>query len=217
MPEQSQPNSPNPQPSASYPPSYSYPNQAEIEKTLASLTRILSAPNEMLTTLRRELRGEAMYQSEDGMIHYIQVCKPLFVKTNPITEEPLKKEEKLPTGETKKLYVVNDEAIEEILSIMKHCGLNQITMMTNLNENTILDDLKEIECKVAGVLCLKQKSWGLDKELMPILMAKIKTLIQDARYTAKNGATIKALQTTVSRVEQVQETQQKYKLNSPYQ
>ena len=64
------------------------------------------------------------------------------------------------------------------------------------------DDLKEFEMKLAGVLMLKQKAWGIDKELLPMVQSKIKTIVQDARYQAVNGSTLKAIQKTVQRVEQ---------------
>jgi len=112
---------------------------------------------------------------------------------------------KYKSGEEKEIFIPNDEAIEEILSMLKSMGLNQITFMTNLDEKTILDDLKEFECKLAGILALKQKMWGIDKELLPMLQTKIKTIVQDARYQACNGSTLKAIQKTVQRVEQAWE------------
>ncbi|GAH13612.1 unnamed protein product, partial [marine sediment metagenome] len=65
-------------------------------------------------------------------------------------------------------------------------GLNPVTPLTNLDENIILDDLKEFECKLASTLCLKQKTWGIDKTLLPMIQTKIKTSVQDVRYMAKN-------------------------------
>ena len=95
----------------------------------------------------------------------------------------------------------------------------KVTPISNVDENTILDDLKEFECKLAGVLCLKQKEWGIDKELLPMIQFKIKTIVQDARYMSCEGSTLKALQTTVQRVEQAFEGGEKGKrtINSPYQ
>ena len=95
-------------------------------------------------------------------------------------------------------------------------GLNQITLLTNIDENTILDDLKEFECKLAALLCLKQKEWGIDKELLPMTQSKIKTLVQDARYQACNGNTIKAIQKTVQRIEQFSEGERITRKISPY-
>jgi len=41
---------------------------------------------------------------------------------------------------------------------------------------------------------LKQREWGIDKELLQIMQLKIKTIVQDARYMCCNGSTIKAIQ-----------------------
>ena len=49
---------------------------------------------------------------------------------------------------------------------------------------------------------LKQKEWGMDKEMLPMIQSKIKTIVQDARYQCVNGSTLKAIQKTVQRVEQ---------------
>jgi len=58
----------------------------------------------------------------------------------------------------------------------------------------ILADLLEFECKLASLLMLKQREWGIDKELLQIMQLKIKTIVQDARYMCCNGSTIKAIQ-----------------------
>jgi len=184
----------------------SYPNQIDdASRTMASLTKLLLESSKTLSTLRREFRGEAFVQSDDGTQQWIQISKPIFCNMDQLKEKPLKQEVTMPDGNKKNVYIPNDEAIEEILSMLKFVGLNQITAITNISEDNILDDLREFECKLAAVLALKQKSWGIDKELLPMLQMKIKTLVQDARYMAANGGTLKALQTTVSRVEQVLE------------
>jgi len=202
-----------------YSKNYIYPNQLqELQNNISSLTKILLESSATLSVLRRELRGESLFQSEDGQSHWIQLSKPTFVKTDPLTQKPLKIKIKLPDGTEKEAYVCNDEAIEEILSMFSSMGINTITPMTNLKEDTILEDLKIFECKLAATLALKQKEWGIDKELLPMLQTKISTKIQDARYQAREGTVLKALQTTVQRVEQSFEGEkQKSKLNaSPY-
>jgi hypothetical protein len=198
----------------------SYPDQIRNQaEQIVSTIKMLAEIPKSISTLRRTFRGEALYQAEDGTNQWIQVVKPSFIKLDPITRQPLKKWVTMPDGEKKEIYIPNDEAIEEILSILFFMGMNQITPLTNLDENTVLDDLREIECKLAGVLALKQVAWGLDKELLPIIMSKIKTPIQDARYLCVNGSTMKALTQQVSRIEQVLEGgMQQKKLNiSPYQ
>ena len=178
--------------------SVSYPNQRDGDKALASIASLLKEAESILPMLRREFRGEAIQQYEDGSFEYIQVSKPLFVQLDVKTEEPKKKKVTYRTGEIKEVYLANDEAIEEVLSILKFMGMNKMTLLTNIKEDMILDDLLEFECKFSALLMLKQKSWGIDKELLPIVMTKIKTIVQDARYMACQGNTIKAIQKTVS-------------------
>lgn len=181
----------------------SLPNQiSEVGKSLASLTRLLLEISSYLVTLRREFRGEAMYQGDTGEVRWIQVTKPVFIKIDFKTNEPLKRKEKMPWGEIKDIYIPNDEAIDEVLSMLKFAGINQISPVGFNNPDNYLDDLKEFECKLAAVLCLKQKSWGIDKELLPMYQFKIKTIVQDARSMSVQGQTLKALITTVQRVEQ---------------
>lgn len=197
----------------------SYPNQLrDAAQAMASLTKLLLESSNVLSNLRREFRGEALHQDEDGGSQWIQVSKPIFIKAEPLTEKPIKEMYKMPDGTTKEIFVPNDEAIEEILSMLKFAGINQITPITNINVDNILDDLKEFECKLAAVLCLKQKDWGIDKELLPMIQFKIKTIVQDARFMCREGLVLKALQTTVSRVEQVfeGERQKKGMVTTPY-
>lgn len=197
--------------------SVSYPNQPDpAEKALASIASLLKEADQLLPMLRREFRGEAVKQYQDGTFEYIQISKPIFVKLNVTTEEPIKIGKVYKDGTTAEVYVPNDEAIEEVISILKFMGLNNITRLTNIDEGTILDDLREYECKLASVLMLKQKEWGIDKELLPMTMSKIKTIVQDARYMCCNGSTLKAIQKTVQRVESFIEGDKGRKRLSPY-
>lgn len=187
-----------------------YPNQImDTKQAMASISSLLKEIQNLLPVLRREFRGEALQQHPDGSFSYIQVSKPYFIRVDVKTEIPVMEEVTYKDGEgkpyQKEIFIPNDEAIEEVLSILKAMGNNQITLLTNLSEDTILDDLKEFECKLAALLALKQKVWGVDKELLPMIQQKIKTIVQDARYLACNGGTIKAIQKTVQRVEQAWE------------
>ena len=195
--------------------SISYPGQDAAQKALSSIGGLLKESENLLPMLRREFRGEAIQQYNDGSFEYIQTSKPLFIRLTYETNEPIKVTAKYKTGD-KGVYVPNDEAIEEILSILKFMGLNNISRLTNISENTILDDLMEFECKLASILALKQKQWGIDKELLPMIQTKIKTIVQDARYMACNGSTLKAIQKTVQRVESYHEGDQPRKKLSPY-
>lgn len=196
-----------------------YPNQImDSKQSMASISSLLKEIQNLLPVLRREFRGEALQQHLDGSFSYIQVSKPYFVRVDRKTEKPIMQEVTYKDGEgksyKKEIYVPNDEAIEEILSILKSMGNNQITILTNLSEDIILDDLKEFECKLAALLALKQKDWGIDKELLPMIQCKIKTIVQDARYLSCNGGTIKAIQKTVQRVEQSWEGERRGLLKS---
>jgi len=188
---------------------YPIPQRDVGDKALASIATLLKETTQLLPVVRREFRGEGIQQYDDGTYSYVQITKPMFVKMDLRTNKPLRKEiiQKGADGKKyrRKIYIPNDEAIEEVLSLLKFMGLNQITPISNIDENTVLDDLKEFECKLAVLLALKQKSWGIEKEFLPITMTKIKTLVQDARYLCVNGSTIKAIQKTVQRIEQIRE------------
>ena len=189
---------------------FAYPSQMQdAEKAVASMVKLLYGITDTLLSLRREFRGEALWQGADGSSHWIQVTKPLFIKMIPGTRKPMMENIKMPWGETKEQYIANDEAIEEILSNLKFAGVNQITTVAGIDNDNYLDDLKEFECKLSATLALKQRSWGIDKELLPLLQFKIKTIVQDARSLALEGRTLKALQTTVQRVEQMIEDRNK--------
>lgn len=186
---------------------YSYPDQiGNIQKDLNSLINMLKESSKILATLRRELRGEVLMEY-NNQVFWVQMIKPRFVKTDLKTDKPLKKMEKYPWGEEKEVYIPNDEAIEEVLSILRSMGLNDTTKLTDLDEPTILTDLRLFEKKLASLLCLKQKDWGIDKEILPILQLSIGTMVQDARYQAKDGAVLVSLQKSVQRIEQVIEGQ----------
>ncbi len=192
----------------------SYANQ-EAGKALASIAGLLREADNLLPVLRSEFRGEATMQYDDGSVETIQTSKPLFVKIDYTTNKPLKINHKYKIG-MKEIYVVNEEAVEELLSQLKFMGLNNITRLTNIDEKTILQDLMEFECKLAALLMLKQREWGIDKEMLPLTQTKIKTIVQDARYMCVNGSTLKAIQKTVQRIESYSEGQPKGRGAGPY-
>jgi len=195
----------------------SYPDQirSSVEQIVSTTKLILEIPKS-ISTLRRVFRGEALYQSEDGSSNWVQIVKPVFVILDVQTRKPIKQLIKDPNGEERMIFIPNDEAIEELLSQLYFMGVNPITALTNLDENTIMDDLKEFECKLAGLLTLKQVNWGLDKAYMPMVMTKIKTVVQDIRYMCLNGGTLKALTQQVSRIEQVLEGEKQKKVGGLY-
>ena len=196
-----------------------FPDQIRDQtQQIASTIKMLMEIPKSISTLRRVFRGEALYQSDDGNSTWVQTVKPVFIKLDPMTREPIMEEITLPNKEKRKVYIPNDEAIEEVLSQLFFMGMNPITPLTNLSEDNVLDDLKEFECKLAGVLMQKQLAWGLDKSIMPMIMTKIKTVVQDARYMCVQGGTMKAMSQQVSRIEQVIEGDRtlKQKMASPY-
>ncbi len=186
---------------------YSYPFQMGGDGgSSASLSRILSGYQDQINTIRRELRGEGVVTDNDGNQFVRQLVKPRFTLNAP-DGSPLKRAVNR-GGHKFNEFVPNEVAIEEILSLLKMMGINQVSVITNLSEDTIIDDLFEVEMKLAAVLALKQKEWGLDKELLPLIHTQLKTLIQDARYALKNGAILKALISSVRRIEQQVESTQ---------
>lgn len=170
--------------------------------SLSSISKMLNSISDYPNTLRREFRGEMMFEDDKGNVLWVQGTKPVFIKLDFETGEPLKEKTKMPWGEEKELYVVNDEAIEEVISMLKFAGINQINPVGYNSPDNYLDDLKEFECKLAGLLALKQREWGIDKELLPTTHFKIKTIIQDVRSLSINGNLLKTIQTTTQRIEQ---------------
>lgn len=195
-----------------------------LQNSLHSIAKMLSDIPTTLPNLRRVFRGESLYQSQTGEQTWVQTVKPTFVKIDFKTNLPLKEKVVMPWNssdnkpEVKEVYVPNDEAIEEVLSMLSFMGINSISPITRLTEDIINDDLKEFEMKLAAVIALKQKEWGIDKELFGMYMTKIKTLIQDVRYMALQGKTLDAIQKTVQRTEQVIEQQKQSKFGgmNPY-
>jgi len=175
---------------------------------ISSISKILNSISDFPNMIRHEFRGEMLYEDNKGNSHWVQSTKPMFIKMDYENGKPLKINQKMPwkgqdkENEIKEIFVTNEEAVEEVISMMKFAGINQINPVAFNTEENFLDDLKEFECKLAGVLTLKQKSWGMDKELLPMIHFKIKTIVQDVRLLSVKGKLLQAIQTTVSRVEQ---------------
>ena len=182
--------------------------------SISSISKILDSISNFPNMIRREFRGEMLYEDDKGNSHWVQSTKPTFIRMDHENRKPIKVNQQMPWKDTegkfeiKELFVPNDEAIEEVISIMKFSGINQINPVAFNTEENFLDDLKEFECKLAGVLALKQKEWGIDKELLPMIHFKIKTIVQDVRLLSIKGKLLQAIQTTVSRVEQYIESDQ---------
>ena len=182
---------------------YSYPDQvAAIQKELNTFINMLKESSNTLITLRRTMKGEALMEN-NNKTYWVQLTKPKFVRMDLVTNKPLKQIVKYEGEEPREIYVPNDEAIEEVLSLLSSMGINNTTKLTDLDEATILTDLRLFEKKLAAFLCLKQKEWGIDKEELPLLQLSLGTMVQDARYQAKDGAVLVSLQKTIQEIKQV--------------
>ena len=193
-------------------------SRAAEEEENVNLIHVLTTHRQsVLDILRSELRGEQLYQEEDGEKYWVQVEMPTFVKLDENNKPIMHIHPK-----TKKVeYVPNDEAINDIISLLKSSGLNSITPLTGLDENNIRADLMEIQSKLVVLLANKRKKWGIDKAKYPVLCSEINTMIQDARYMAKEGMGMKAIRTITSRIEQANESQKQKtigeRIKSPFQ
>jgi len=180
--------------------------------SISSISKILNSISDYPNALRREFRGEMLYEDDQGNTSWVQGTKPAFIKLDK-DGKPRKIKSQMPWKddegkfEIREIFVVNDEAVEEVISMMKFAGINQINPVGFNTEDNYMDDLKEFECKLAGLLCLKQKGWGLDKELLPMIQFKVKTIVQDVRSLSVKGKLLQAIQTTVSRIEQYVENE----------
>jgi hypothetical protein len=182
---------------------YSYPDQvAAIQKELNTFINMLKESSNTLITLRRTMKGEALMEN-NNKTYWVQLTKPKFVRMDLVTNKPLKQIVKYEGEEPREIYVPNDEAIEEVLSLLSSMGINNTTKLTDLDEATILTDLRLFEKKLAAFLCLNQKEWGIDKEELPLLQLSLGTMVQDARYQAKDGAVLVSLQKTIQEIKQV--------------
>lgn len=170
--------------------------------SIESIAKIIKAIQNLPITMRRKFRGEGLHTSEKGVSTWVQNTKPTFVVIDYETDKPKKELKMMPWGEEKECYIPNDEAIDEMISIMDFMGINEINPVGFNTPENYQEDLKEFECKLASLLALKQKEWGIDKELLPIMQTKIKTLIQDVRSLAVNGKFLRQIATNTQRVEQ---------------
>lgn len=194
-----------------------------LAQQLHTVVKMITDIPASLPLIRRKFRGEALYQTESGENIHVQMFKPRFVKIDFDTGLPIKQKVTMPwkgadgKNEVKEVFVPNDEAIEEILTMLSFMGINEITPITNLSPEDIVDDLREFEMALSSILTLKQQEWGIDKEIRPMIFQEIKTLIQDVRYMARQGQTLKQINTNVQRMEQVIEGDRRIKLGAtPY-
>jgi hypothetical protein len=192
-----------------------FPEETETRRQSASLVEVLTGAHKILQVLRHEFRGEELVQTKEGENIWFQVSKPLFVRTNTETEEAIKEKVKDPYGQIVEVYIPHDEAIEEILSAIKMCGLNQITPLGTTDNQEMSLDLHEFEKVLSYLLTLKRKEWGIEKSLRSMVYKKIKQQVQDARTMQKDGRVLKAISQTVKRIESAQIGEKKQR--TPYE
>lgn len=198
------------------------PDQLGRSDELQSIVKIITDIPTNLSKIRRIFRGESLIEDDEGRSFWIQTVKPRFVKIDFKTGRPIIEDKKMPykdengNYEIKRIYVPNDEAIEEVLSLLSFMGINNITPITSLSQEDINADLREFEMALSALLTLKQKEWGIDKELRPAIFIQIKTLISDVRAMARQGQTLKQIASNIQRIEQVTEGSTKYRQVSPY-
>jgi hypothetical protein len=188
----------------------------DIHQNNMQLIRVLTDHEDILDILKNQMRGELAYQDKEGERYMIQVDKPMFVLLDQNNKPLVRNNPK--TGKPE--FCPNDEAINEMISILKMCGLNPVAPMTTIDENEIRADLLEMESKLAVLLTVKRKEWGLSAAQYPIIVGKMKVLIKDARYRSKDGIVLKALRTITSRIEQAQEKERRMtfgeRIKSPF-
>jgi len=185
------------------PGNYQMPSQVadDLREDSFQIVKVLTEHDGFLQIIRSEMRGEQYWEEDDGNRSWVQVDKPMFVKLDK-NNEPLKV---LNPKTKRKEYLCNDEAINEVISILKSCGLNPITPLTNISKEEIREDLLELECKIAMLLAVNRKKWGLNKAEYPMAVGKLKVMIKDARYRALDGTVLRALRTMTTRMEQSSE------------
>jgi len=192
-------------------PAGNYQMPAQVTQDLTDnafqIVKVLTEHNDFLTVFKRELRGEQLFEDDKGTKMWIQVDKPMFIKLDK-NDAPIMIKDSI---SKKNVYVCNDEAVNEVCNILKMCGLNQIAPLTNITAEEIREDLLEMECKIAMLLAVNRKKWGLYKSGYPIAVGKLKVLIKDARYRAKDGTVLRALRTMTTRMEQSSEIKQPQK------
>lgn len=188
---------------------YHPPSSLEDEgDQLKQLVEILTQHDKWLQILKMELRGEQLYQAEDGEKFWVQTDKPMFIKLDK-NNKPIKV---LNTRTNKMEYLCNDDAINEIISEVKMFGANPISPLSVIDSEEIRADLFAIESKIVVLLFVNRKKWGMAKGEYPMYCEKLKVLIKDARFRAKDGIALKAIRTMTSRIEQSTESQRDKKI-----
>jgi len=153
------------------------PSQIYSQREADQILKIVLENEDLISLLEHEFRGEVYVVENDE-------------------------------GKWKKKYapiIKNQEGINEILRILRFMGLNKVSILTNLDEDQINTKLRTFEMKLADLLFLKRRDWGIDKEYMPMIYHLIISIVEDAFFRAKDGNLIKTLRSTYQRTEATSE------------
>ena len=208
---------PQPQQNSNYYGQTYSPSELGLKNTIASLSEILTGISDTLNTLRQEFKGEELFVDSEGNNHWIQTTKPVFVRTKPMSDEPIMIEGvDIRDNKVRMFYVANDEAIDEIISLIKMCGMNKVTALGSSAKDDYFKDLNEFEIQLSKLLTLKRRQWGINKASRGSIYQKIKQSVQDARSLQVDGRTLNALTKSVQRLERVDMFDEQ-KQKSPFQ
>lgn len=97
--------------------------------------------------------------------------------------------------------IKNEDAIPEILQILRFMGLNKITKITMLTERNINIKMEIFEYKLAELLYMNRKKWGIEKCELSMLYNMIWNLVENSLLIAKDGRLLETLRTTYQRSE----------------
>jgi len=164
-----------------------YPSQVYGFQESDQILKIVLENEDLLQLLEHELRGEVYESDED---HPMGGC--WIKKYNPIIE--------------------SEEGISEILRMLRFMGLNKVSLLTNLDSEQINEKLKVFEMKLADLLFLKRKEWGIQKDNLAMTYNMIWSIVEDAYFRAKDGNLVKTLRTVYQKTDYSQEDKSKKSL-----
>lgn len=166
-----------------------YPSQMYMHKEADQILKTVMENEDLLNMLEHEFRGEVYYTDAEHPDGYWKVVN------NPI--------------------MTNDDGINTILRTLRLQGLNKVALLTNMSENQIIGNLRTFECKLADLLILKRKEWGIQKDELAMVYHNIWTIVEHALYRAKEGNLLKTIRTVYQHQEYEQLDKTKKGLQLP--
>ena len=170
-------------------------SQMYMQRESDQLLKTVLENEDLISLLEHEFRGEIfMFDKENPDGAWIKKHKPI---------------------------IESEDGINEVLRMLRFMGLNKVSLLTNLDHNQINSKLATFEYKLADILFLKRRQWGIDKESMPMIYQMIISIVEDAMFRAKDGNLIKTFRTVYQHqeYEQMDKTKKGIQLpnfNSPY-